>query len=408
MPKALVKGLVAALVLALAQLVPAATTAHTTPAPKPVSTTAKKVVVKAKVKKVAKKTVRVPRNTYIRTEAKVTAPLNTRLKRGSKLTITCYVHGDVFHGVKTWYKTAYGYAPHYQVLGTPNRANVSKCVDTMPIIKPTPTTPTTAPTPTPSPAPTIEPKPTPTPSTYSVTTTAKLRVRSGPYTSTSTVKILDKGVTTQITCWVKGETIKSNPYWDKLADGSGYVSDYYVKSGGLKGVPQCASTPAEPATGQGMTLKQAEDYVAKYASLTNDQAKKIPISVGCGGYLIKNCVSFSQYFVNVSTTVKDWTNTSNGNNVVKRLQEIYGWETGTEPKPYAIFSTTGPSDKGHTGVVLGVNADGSFIIGEAGCSASLSWIAARTKKTSDYGPGTHYGTITFVYPPKSVLSSSLP
>lgn len=141
----------------------------------------------------------------------------------------------------------------------------------------------------------------------------------------------------------------------------------------------------------GMTMEEAEEFMEQYRQLalkykgkttytaTNiyDGKKRswsMPANSVCkkDGYVgvLKNCVAFTKYFL--FTYVKLPENFpkrfGNGKDVVKNLGKA-GLQTGTEPRPYAIFSWSN-SGFGHTGVVLGVNDDGTFIVGESSCSAS--------------------------------------
>ncbi len=123
----------------------------------------------------------------------------------------------------------------------------------------------------------------------------------------------------------------------------------------------------------GLTDEQAEKIVAHFKDSSNDD-KWVPS-------LKKwNCVSMSTYFVQLFTDVegqsiltggskKGCISCHNGVDVAEGLS-AYGLEVGTEPRPFSIFSVSGPSTyasstAGHTGVVLAVNGDDLTII-EAG------------------------------------------
>ena len=160
------------------------------------------------------------------------------------------------------------------------------------------------------------------------------------------------------------------------------------------------------ATTSGMTLAEAQDWVNAYKTMPAPRAVDTWVTpyniydAGCSGGPLANCVALSEYFVNRYTTVPDWKNTTNGNGVVAKLESTYGWPTGTAPQVYSIFSNSGPSSYGHTGVVLGMNSDGSFQIAEASCTNQ--WIRARTITLAEMRNA--YGTTTFVYPPASQLT----
>lgn len=103
--------------------------------------------------------------------------------------------------------------------------------------------------------------------------------------------------------------------------------------------------------------REGDAYLNKY---------HIP-KVKCDFSTLENCVSFSKWFINRFTN-KEVTAIGDGGQVVSNLINNYGFSNGgTEPRPYAIFSTRS-GGFGHTGVVLGVDkARNKIIIGEAGC-----------------------------------------
>ena len=109
-------------------------------------------------------------------------------------------------------------------------------------------------------------------------------------------------------------------------------------------------------------------------------ANKYYIKVGCHGNLFLNCPSFVKYFVNRYTS-KQWKTgmTGDGRSVSQNLARDLALKTGSEPRPYAVFSDDSYSP-GHTGVVLGVDsAKKTMLVGEAGCMSGSS-----TKAAYDY------------------------
>lgn len=145
----------------------------------------------------------------------------------------------------------------------------------------------------------------------------------------------------------------------------------------------CASGANGGLTTGGMTKAQAEAFMLVYSSDPNNRQYIGSSSCGCKGGCLRNCTSFSTYFINKYTTIAGFTGSprgGNGNqivpNIIARNPNI---QHGTVPRPYAIFSNPaysayGPSSAGHTGVILGVDtANNTAIIGEASCSrASIS------------------------------------
>ncbi len=102
--------------------------------------------------------------------------------------------------------------------------------------------------------------------------------------------------------------------------------------------------------------------------ITANQAQKIAhyyntkyTAKGCCG--LKHCVEFSRFFVTELTTKNGTSATwSSGDLVVSSLVSSGLATSGDEPKAWAVFSQTG---RQHTGVVVGVNSDGTYITIEA-------------------------------------------
>jgi len=147
----------------------------------------------------------------------------------------------------------------------------------------------------------------------------------------------------------------------------------------------------------GMTLAQAKDFMNVYKTSSDSRNYIGGADPGGAGGPLANCVSFSVYFINKYTTLKGFKSGSPGNgidvakNVIRRNPGI-GF--GTSPQPYAIFSKTGSSSAGHTGVVLGVDAaNNKIIIGEASWGDPLSWVDAHKYDLSIW----NNGTVTYAY-----------
>ncbi len=115
----------------------------------------------------------------------------------------------------------------------------------------------------------------------------------------------------------------------------------------------------------------------------------------------RNCVSFSAFFVQRFTSIgrspRAW---GDGRNVAHNLAQTEGLPSGTEPRPYAVFSTTtgstwceGHTVKcGHTGIVVGVSGD-KVITVEAAYGAHDAEVKERSLS---YFVNTKYGD-TFTY-----------
>lgn len=125
--------------------------------------------------------------------------------------------------------------------------------------------------------------------------------------------------------------------------------------------------------------KEGDAYLSKY---------HIP-RVNCKVSALENCVSFSKWFINRFTN-KEVTAIGDGGQVVSNLINNYGFSNGgTEPRPYAIFST-GDGGFGHTGVILGIDkARNKIIIGEAGCFADFNFTDAKEENLSKFTNGSY-------------------
>lgn len=137
------------------------------------------------------------------------------------------------------------------------------------------------------------------------------------------------------------------------------------------------STSSSSVSSSGITAEQAQKIAHYYNTKYEPQ--------GCCG--LKNCVEFSIFFVDKLTT-KDASAIAwpNGDLVAGTLIS-HGLATGgTEPKAWAVFSKT---DGQHTGVVVGVNGDGTYITIEA---AYPEW---GDKYTDGNGNGKVFANKTF-------------
>jgi len=133
-----------------------------------------------------------------------------------------------------------------------------------------------------------------------------------------------------------------------------------------------------------MSLSEAEAFMKPYhdAAMTKEYGYGSRFPVGtvlqfdgadvrtdtCPFGTLNNCVAFSQWFVNKYTTLgPNWNGTVTGGAMAGKLGQL-GFETGTEPQLFAVFSTYSPWT--HTGVVLGIDEGAKkMVIGEASCSS---------------------------------------
>jgi hypothetical protein len=156
----------------------------------------------------------------------------------------------------------------------------------------------------------------------------------------------------------------------------------------VKAVTDARAAAEAARLAKGMNLAEAKAFMARYKGDPSNKQYIGGSGTTCNGGPLSNCTSFSTFFVNKYTTLQGMgkgTLPGNGSTevqtIVRRNPSI---GSGHVPKVDAIFSTPsgqqycGPVKCGHTGVILGVDADrGVVIVGEAGCSADGSWDTAR-------------------------------
>lgn len=172
------------------------------------------------------------------------------------------------------------------------------------------------------------------------------------------------------------------------------------------GTTTCGSLFGDLPAG-GMTDDEAEKFMKAYYdlameykgkgtySMTTRGGEKISWSNNCNTDsngnvfgpvgVLKNCVSFTKWFVFTYSTMPSDYISGNGQDIVRNLG-AKGVPTGKEPKPYAVFSWSS-GKYGHTGIVLGVNDDKSFIVGESSCSAN--WDSKMVGQAATYKLSSH-------------------
>lgn len=141
----------------------------------------------------------------------------------------------------------------------------------------------------------------------------------------------------------------------------------------LGGNGTCGSLKSGGAT-------SADDVLAlldTYLSTTCDPSYMNCAHGGVGGQLA-NCVTFVQWFIyNYTTAGSVAGKCGNGQYVVGNLVSLnVGFEFGSYPRPYAIFSEkpSNPNDAGHTGVILGVDEENGLVyVAQAAWGHEADW-----------------------------------
>ena len=199
-----------------------------------------------------------------------------------------------------------------------------------------------------------------------------------------------------------GDWTKANQQAKTRTDRGQPILDAYNAE--EKGVNDARTAAAESERqakqAKGMNLAEAVAFMDSYKN-NPDNAQYIgEAGSTCNGGPLSNCVSFSVYFANKFTTIKDMGKgflPGMGGTVVKTiLSRNPSVESGNDARVDAIFSTTKGSQNcgnikcGHTGVILGVDvARGKVIVGEAGCAAPGRWDTAREYDLEKFNSGSY-------------------
>lgn len=132
-----------------------------------------------------------------------------------------------------------------------------------------------------------------------------------------------------------------------------------------------------PLTDGGMSMEQAKQLTELYNNGDGDKVlgQQFPGGGGpakCGSSWVKNCTSFSWYFVYKYTSWNKGYRRGDGRLVAGNVASGLGRSVSRTPKAYSIFSHGNSSASGHTGVVLAVQGD-KILIGEAAyCGRSMN------------------------------------
>lgn len=188
-----------------------------------------------------------------------------------------------------------------------------------------------------------------------------------------------------------------NPRWGQIKRDSGPIEYpanrdhgafvmYAALTDGVQTASSCG-TSMGPITEGGLTEEQARKFIMNYGKNPNNFSSKAAganmwnLCQGNGA----NCVTFSAFFMTAFTELTPSPSDGrwgNGNDVVSR-QAAKGVETGTTPRPFAVFSYN-YEDLGHTGIVLGIHGD-TVIVGHASCGRGGKGEGDSTKEGTGAG-----------------------
>lgn len=140
----------------------------------------------------------------------------------------------------------------------------------------------------------------------------------------------------------------------------------------------------------GLTEDEAKALAEYYNGPETDAA-----DYGFNPYGKRNCVSFSTWFVLKFTSIESFPS-GNGKDVANALAVQYNLPSGTEPRPFAVFSTDTGSASGHTGIIVAINGD-DIVSVEASYSSNGTGSDAHIEHRSiDYFKNSLYGDV-FTY-----------
>ena len=149
-------------------------------------------------------------------------------------TFDCWTTGPAVGGDTVWGRLSNGkgYIPDYNISEggkTLAQNGLDKC--------------TSVPSGTPTPPP---------PKTYTFTMSAAVPIRTGPGNSFASNGRVDSGSSQSFTCYVVGEHVGNDIVWGRLANGKGYLPDYYIHENGKNlagsGLPNCGQPTSNSLT----------------------------------------------------------------------------------------------------------------------------------------------------------------
>lgn len=198
------------------------------------------------------------------------------------------------------------------------------------------------------------------------------------------------------------EPTKSNGTWKQIKTDGGALESVANKDYGAFVVYTAISDIRGCTTGLiagGMDMQEALAFMETYKTSPDSINYIGRAATNCSGGALANCVSFSAYFINKYTTIQGFVNQAPGHGISvasNMIDRNPGISSGTEPRPYAVFSRPSPNGSayGHTGVILGVDTvSGKVIVGEAVCDESMDSVTANEYTLAEMSNGKY----TYVY-----------
>jgi len=203
---------------------------------------------------------------------------------------------------------------------------------------------------------------------YSIKET--VNVRSGPGTGYSVVTTAAGGSVQTFDCYALGTSVGGDSVWGHLADGRGYISDYYVNVGGrlmsAAGVPQCGGNPPPPPPPPNQFSATALQQ--EFATYMKNHGNTY------GGYWLPDngCTTIAAWFVGTHTNLT--YGHGNGQNVVQYMVNsnsgLSVTTSLTSAQVPALFSVAAGSKSwgasggsyGHTGIVVSVSGNTATVL----------------------------------------------
>ncbi|MDR1767565.1 MAG: InlB B-repeat-containing protein [Propionibacteriaceae bacterium] len=241
-------------------------------------------------------------------------------------------------------------------------------------------------------------------SAYSAKTLDALNARTGAGTSYPSNGVVAKGATVVIDCWVYGESVNGDTYWDHITSPiGGYVSDWYVDLNNAnpkdRGISQCG-TPNSTSSGNTNTAPATS---ATTGSLTAAQQKIVDVAKNSASYGIPAqagmCAKWVADVYSAAGQAYPW---GNAIDFWTQWKSSGSSSSSNIPVGAAIITSGTSAQYGHIGIYLGSNQVISNVGGTRieSLSSFISWATAKNTTT-----GTS-GFIGWVWPNGNALGSA--
>lgn len=152
-------------------------------------------------------------------------------------------------------------------------------------------------------------------------------------------------------------------------------------------------------------------YIRKASGGWNPSIKGNPTDAGCD--VLSNCVGYAiaRYNEIGGHGSCKYLRSTNAENFLQVAKE-QGLPTGTTPKLGAVMvwrkgaTLSGSDGAGHVAIVEQINSNGSIVTSESGWGCAAFWTQTRKKGSGNWGAGTGYTFLGFIYQPAEYSQSA--